>query len=297
MTLPDTFARRKRAASGSSDPLVYDVLPYKLRVQVLHTMDEAVEIQTKETDNSVYENLCKFMRKELGLIKLSNRPYRQQEFSEWFLGHQDVEDCLVASELVFRIISSLASVERHSRKADALANLVAELNGRFLEAGIGYQFESNKLIQLDSQFAHKEVVVPALQLLSKKGYEAAEHEFLDAFEAFRKGDYETVLVEACKSLESTIKVIGAQKAWNLNPNAPIHKLMQAVFDNELIPSYMQAEFTGLRTILENGVGTVRNKAGGHGAGEKPRNVPRHVAAFQLHQTAAAIQLLANCARA
>lgn len=297
MALPDTFARRKLAASGSSDPLVYDVLLYKLRVQVLHTIDEAIEINTKETENSIYEILCKFMRKELGLIKLSNKPYRQEEFSEWLLGHQNVDECLVACELVFRIISSLASVERHSRKADALASLVAELNGRFLEAGIGYQFESNKLIQLDSQFAHKEVVVPALQLLSKKGFEAAEHEFLDAFEAFRKGDYETVLVEACKSLESTIKVIGAQKAWNLNPNAPIHKLMQAVFDNELIPSYMQAEFTGLRTILENGVGTVRNKAGGHGAGEKPRNVPRHVAAFQLHQTAAAIQLLANCAGA
>jgi hypothetical protein len=60
---------------------------------------------------------------------------------------------------------------------------------------------------------------------------------------------------------------------------------------------MQTEFTGLRTILEGGVGTVRNKAGGHGAGENKREVPRHVAAFQLHQTAAAILLLVEAAEA
>ena len=58
---------------------------------------------------------------------------------------------------------------------------------------------------------------------------------------------------------------------------------------------MQNEFTGLRTILESGTPTVRNKAAGHGAGPNPRNIPRHIAAFQLHQTAAAIVLLIQAA--
>ncbi len=296
MALPDTFARRKRSAFGSSDPLRYDIFPYKLRVQALHILDEAIEIQTKDSLEGIYQNLCKFMRKELGKIKLSSGLYVEHEFSEWFLNHQEVDDCLVAVEHVFRIISVLSKIEANSKNIDALIHCVAELNGRFLEAGVGYQFENGKLLQVDSKLAHKEIIVPALHLLAATGFEAAEHEFLDAFDAFRTGDFETVLIEACKSLESTIKVIGARMRWGLEPTAPLKKLIQAVFDNNLIPDYMQAEFAGLRTILESGTGTVRNKAAGHGAGEKMRAVPRHIAAFQLHQTAAAILLLVEAAK-
>ena len=44
---------------------------------------------------------------------------------------------------------------------------VVELNTRFREHGIGYQFESNKIVRVDSQFLHQEAVKPALQLLLK----------------------------------------------------------------------------------------------------------------------------------
>ena len=77
---------------------------------------------------------------------------------------------------------------------------------------------------------------------------------------------------------------------------PASKLLKAVFDNKLIPDYMQNEFSGLRTILESGVPTVRNKDGGNGAGVNPRNIPAHIAGFQLHQTGAAIVLLIEAAK-
>jgi hypothetical protein len=59
---------------------------------------------------------------------------------------------------------------------------------------------------------------------------------------------------------------------------------------------MQNSFTGLRTILESGVPTTRNKTAGHGTGATPRNIPRYIAEFQLHQTAAAILLLVAAAK-
>jgi hypothetical protein len=59
-------------------------------------------------------------------------------------------------------------------------------------------------------------------------------------------------------------------------------------NNNLIPSYLQTEFTSLNKMLVSGVPTIRNKASGHGAGAAPRIVPEYLAAFQLHQTAAAI---------
>ena len=101
---------------------------------------------------------------------------------------------------------------------------------------------------------------------------------------------------SCKALESTLKTIFKKKNWDFDENAPLKRLMETAFSHELLPRFLEAEFTGLRVILESGVGTVRNKAGGHGAGEKKRLVPKEIAAFQLHQTAAAIKLCVDSAK-
>lgn len=295
MTLPDTFSRRKRATQNKYDPLVYDILPNPLRNQVIQIFDEVIDLASQDRSR-IYTQLNKFMRKEIGTTMLSQEPYPPSEFYRWFCHEQLSDFHLDAVEAICRLILELEARHRRSSRYEILQK-IEELNARFLEASVGYQFEAGRLLQIDSKFEHKEVVVPALGFLAAKKYEAAEHEFLDAFDAFREGDYETTLVEACKSLESVIKVIGSEKGWGLDPNWPLKKLVGAVFDNDLIPSYMQTEFAGLKTILESGVGTVRNKSAGHGAGEKKREVPRHIAAFQLHQTAAAILLLIGAADA
>ena len=297
MDLPNTFSRRKRTAKASADPLTYDEVPSKLRRQVLHILDEATLVQNKDSQSSIYDHLCQFMRKELGVGKLSERANSAEEFTVWFLSWENIDEVIDGVELICRMITVFVDQCSYQERIVRLNSLLCEINARFLEAGIGYQFENGEMIQVDSKLAHSEVVVPALRLLADPKFEAAEHEFMDAFSAFRKGDYETSLTEACKSLESTIKVIGSKKGWGLNESWPLKKLMQAVFDNNLIPTFMQTEFTGLRTILESGVGTVRNKAAGHGAGEKKREVPRHIAAFQLHQTAAAILMLVEASKA
>ena len=56
---------------------------------------------------------------------------------------------------------------------------------------------------------------------------------------------------------------------------------------------MQSHFTGLRSTLESGVPTVRNKLSGHGQGAEEINVPDYIAAYALHLTASNILLLAK----
>lgn len=288
MVLPDTFSRRKRQASPTSDPLNYDELPARVRQQALHILDEAIASQSRQSEDSTYKILTDFFRLELGVPSLNNQHYKEEEFKYWFLHTSNLDEALDAIEMICRIILFLG---RESYREDKFEKFILQINARLLEKSIGYQFESRRLIKIDSNFHHKHLVVPALRLLGSPIYEAAEHEFLDAFTAFREGDYESTLIEACKSLESTIKVIGSRRHWKLDENWSLNKLIQAVFENNLIPIYLQTEFSGLRTMLESGIGTVRNKSGGHGAGEKRRDVPKHLAAFQLHQTAAAILLL------
>jgi hypothetical protein len=56
---------------------------------------------------------------------------------------------------------------------EGLDRAVFELNARFREQGIGYQYESGKIIRVDSQLIHAEVIKPALALLTALEYAGA----------------------------------------------------------------------------------------------------------------------------
>jgi len=62
---------------------------------------------------------------------------------------------------------------------------VEELNERFREHGVGYQFEELKIVRVDSQVLHAEVVKPALHLLSESAFSGANADFLKAHEHYR----------------------------------------------------------------------------------------------------------------
>ncbi|MDE2740031.1 MAG: hypothetical protein OXI58_00435 [Gemmatimonadota bacterium] len=51
---------------------------------------------------------------------------------------------------------------------------VEELNNRFKEHGVGYQFTNGQIICIDSEFIHTEVVKPALKLLDQQHYAGLE---------------------------------------------------------------------------------------------------------------------------
>jgi hypothetical protein len=61
--------------------------------------------------------------------------------------------------------------------------------------------------------------------------------------------------------------------------------------NVLIPHFLESHFTALRSSLESGVPTVRNKMSGHGQGVQPNAVPAHMAGYLLHLTATSILLM------
>ena len=64
---------------------------------------------------------------------------------------------------------------RKSRNASEIADQsINELNARFLENGVGYQYEAGEIIRVDSQFVHSEVVKPTFKLLAQPGYAGAQ---------------------------------------------------------------------------------------------------------------------------
>lgn len=146
---------------------------------------------------------------------------------------------------------------------------------------------------MDSQFLHSDVVKPVLKVLSEKMYSGANEEFLSAHEHYRNKRYKECLNDCLKSFESVLKIICEKRKWKYSRNDTAKALLDSCFQNGLIPDYFQAQFASLRSGLESGVPTVRNKLSGHGQGIEQRDVPQYMARYLLNLTATSILLLTD----
>jgi hypothetical protein len=94
-----------------------------------------------------------------------------------------------------------------------------------------------------------------------------------------------------------MKAICAKRSWQYDPKATASPLIQVLIGHELIPPFWNQHFSALRTTLESGVPTARNRLGGHGQGSQVVGVPEHIVAYVLHLTASAIVFLAEAEKA
>ena len=185
----------------------------------------------------------------------------------------------------------------HRSDASELADAaIGELNERFREHGVGYQFD-REIVRVDSQLLHAEVVKPALSLLRSPEYKGAQAEFLAAHSHYRHGRSKEAIAECLKALESVMKAISAKRGWKHDAKATAKPLLDVLFNNGLIPAFWAQHFGGLRAVLESGVPTARNNLSGHGQGVTVKPVPEHIVGFILHSTASVIVFLAEAEKA
>jgi hypothetical protein len=171
---------------------------------------------------------------------------------------------------------------------------IKELNQRFREHQIGYQFQNGQLIKQTDQYLHEEIMLPALTLLSDPQFRGAQDEFLNAHRHYREQKYKEAVTEALKAFESTMKSIIDERKWSYDKDKDTSiKLIQILFDKQLIPSMLQSQFTSLRGLLESGLPTVRNRTSGHGQGAVPVDLPGYIAEYALHMAAANIVFLVH----
>ncbi len=300
MGVMELFSKRQKKLRGQvSDVYQYDDIPDALRVQIVHIVRDALGSdyyggnKVAKTHELIHQSLCR----EYGVFTLEKNANSDFEaVYNHFLKCPDYERVLDVVEISFKVINILVREydyqnSTQNRKIDP-DNAIEELNARFKEHGVGYQFESNEIIRVDSQFIHSEAVKPTLTLLgSKKTYKGANEEFLKAHEHYRHRRYKESLVEALKAFESVMKTICHNQKWTYSQTDTAKKLIEILFQNNLVPTYMQAQFTSLRTLLESGVPTVRNKLGGHGQGTANITVSESLASYALNLSAANILLL------
>lgn len=286
------------------DVYQYAELPQALRVQIVHliwdflgSQDEYLqsdEYFAPEVRNG-YKEACNIICREHGLFRLNGKAHHQRDYIEelcnYILQAESIEVALDAIEVAAKIAEFYVSqgLYRHRRDpASRIQSAVEELNARLKEHGVGYQLERFEFIRVDSTLTHAEIVKPALAVLADKRFVGADQELREAFEHYRHQRFKETLVCALKAFESTMKVACGIKRIPYGDKDTAKALLDHLFGAQLIPAYWGNHFAGLRSVLEAGVPTARNRDGGHGQGEEIKDVPEHLVAYVLHQTASAI---------
>ncbi|RUO74047.1 hypothetical protein CWI80_01410 [Pseudidiomarina sediminum] len=308
MAIFELFSKRQKALRGDvPDVYVYDTLPHALKVQIIHIWTDVLGNNDNYYDQygcgpnvrSAYEFIVDTLCREYGMFQLPTAEKHRErmylnELANYLLQVDDVEKQLDIVELSFRYIDRCTRDYDYLRKQNASENVdaaVSELNARFKEHGIGFQFVEGEIIKMDSELLHSEAVKPALRLLNQKNYHGAQQEYLSAYEHYRNGKNKEALNDCLKSFESTMKAICDKRNWSYQKNATSRALIQICFENNLVPSFWQQQLGALRSMLESSIPTGRNKLSGHGQGASPTTVPDYLVAYMLHMTASTLVFL------
>jgi hypothetical protein len=295
MSIVNLYSKQQKVLSDQT-PTIYrhDDLPAALRVQIVHIWDDAIGHHYAACEQT-FADVHRILSREYGSFGLvSSEQEPRQDVVDFFLSHRDAGRCLDVIQLIFGLID-----QRVRKLPDAFATTISpdeaieELNGRFKEHGIGFQFCQGNILRIDSEFTHQEITVPALKLLQTPYLTGANQEFLAAHEHYRHGRYKECLNDCLKAFESTMKAICHERKWPYNQTDTARPLIKICEDNGLLPVFMQNHLTGLRTTLESGVPTARNKTSGHGQGVTPSIVSEQFASYVLNLTATNIRFLAE----
>lgn len=318
MAVFDIFSRRQQRLQGKSpDVFQYDDIPLELRVQVLYAMEDARQIISERIKprnyvpgmegRDCFAEACLVLRRELGVGQLSkDRRHAlpldesqtarlRMEFTNFFQDCE-TEHVLDAIEVVMHVIGDADRLGALFGECNS-RTVAAEINARFLQHGVGYQYESGQIIVQSNSHLHAEAVKPALHLLSDPTFQGANEEYLKAHDHYRHGRFPECLVDCLKTFESTMKIICDRKGWAYGQTDTASKLIDVCLSNGLIPTFTQQQLTSLRTLLESGVPTLRNKQAGHGQGTQQHDNPPPLARFALHTTATIIVLLVEAFQA
>lgn len=242
--------------------------------------------------NDWWHDIEQSLAREKGVFDLGHGDSAGERCKAFLLSAEKVDDVLDIIELTFRYIERRRELPYYERRSEQEnrglsqepEEAIEELNLRFREAGVGYQFENGRIVRVDSQFIHGEVVKPALNLLSDERFVGPQEEFLHAHQLYRTAagnddkQREDAISVALKAFESTLKVICDQKRWAYPATATAAALIKIVIERGLLPAYV-------------GLAALRNRTGAHGQGDQQRKVPEHLAAYALHLAATDIVML------
>lgn len=226
MAIFETFSKRKKRLrdAGKEDVYQYDSFPEAFRIQVIHIWRSTIgrydlRISGYEVNspargcwNTIHDTLAR----ENGQFFLGHPNDDPDKRCQTFLMTCSADEVLDILELSFKVIDGSVrsgDYQSRARTTQSANEAIDELNHRFREHGIGYQYVDGMLVRVDSQFVHDQAVKPALALLHEAGFQGPSDEFISAFDKHKKGDSKGAIADALKAFESKMKAICDAQKW------------------------------------------------------------------------------------
>lgn len=243
--------------------------------------------------------LCEIFAQEKGLKHIS-------DCDDYYINSVDALECYIDEcnsddflDLMDFIFGYFISDEKFKKRCyiyidenNFFQDAIDELNLRLKQNSLGYEFLNGEIIKKTNTFTHENIVKPALKLLLDEDFSGAEKEYLLAFEDYRKGENANAILNAVKAFESTMKIICSKLGYAYDKDKDTAKrLIKILEDNDFYPTYLNNHMTNIRTTLESGAPTVRNKTAGHGQGTSIQNVSDEYVEYVLNLVATNIVFL------
>ncbi len=301
----ETYAQRKRmhARSGEEDVYVYDEASAHLRHQICMTLAEAIgeyyvfsgdEFHNPPHANEWWEQIDRICRKEIqSYLKYANERNLAARFLNFLTVVPHIDDFLSGVELGCLVLSLID--DRHDFKERAALQkagpAIEEINQRFVQHGVGFQFENRQIIRIDSKLVHAEIIKPALSLLAASDFAKANADFMTAHRHYRAGEYKDSITASNRAFESMLKAICDLEKWEYGKGDRAPELISKVRNNGLFTHDFDKSFDAYIAMLKTGLPAVRNDAGGHGEGLLAPAVTAQIARFAINLTASNILLL------
>ena len=289
----------ERNKEPSDDVYTYDNIPTSFRNQLFYTISEIITWfnDSRLIDNlNLWELTHNLYCREKGLKELDDDSVYYRSKIEKYIDKSSDMDLLDFIDYAFwyflHVGKTLQSRNQYCRAMKTVETGIVDLNYRFQQHGLGYEFINGELIRIDNEMIHHEYVKPALCLLHENGFDGAEEEYKKAFIALRNKDSKTAIIEAEKAFESTMKIICAKREYPFDPEKDsAKKLIERLKSSNFFPEYMENQLNAIVTALVSGAPTIRNRTSGHGQGEESVDIPDSYAKYVIGLVAVNIVFL------
>ena len=299
MAIYDLYSKRQKRLKGETPEIfVYDQIEKKLRYQIVLIFRDAVGSDS-DYSNKFYNWITETLCREYGVRSLHEKTFTyhnniglEKDFFTFIEHHAGIEELFDAIELTMRYIDIIIRKDNNYgynvKVKLSVDDAIIEFNDRLRESGVGYSYINRQIIKLDSTVMHQEIAEPVIKLLWQPAFEYAAEEYLKAQQHYKEGRNKECLNDCLKAFESTMKIICHTKGWAFEENDPAKKLIAVCLNNNLIPEYIQTQFSSLKGVLESGVPTIRNKEGAHGQGHIKKEADDELTRYALNLTGANI---------
>jgi hypothetical protein len=288
----------------------YDHLPHPFLIKIEYIWNDALGIEHAYSyfDSNNAPNHWKSIRDDYcrikGLERLGDRFTEKENFKQYIENeNSNIKDVLNFIEFTFQYMERVWKDWHPPLQDDRVfrtcefpnpTDLVEKLNNSFKEHSLGYQYLNGEIIRIADDYSHTEMTQPAMKLLIDHKFKGAAEEFTNAHKHFKEGRLKESITDCNKAFESTMKSICNLRKWTCKDNATAKTLIEVLITNKLLSKEQESVFNALKSLLESGVPTIRNKHGAHGQGIDVQTVNPSVAQYALNMTASNIIFLIQC---